>query len=188
MPAHQHVTLNHEEIETSIQNYVRSQINVADNQDIVIDLKAGRGENGFSANLDIVPANMAKSVTITADTVEVPSKAKTPEPKPTKQATKAKPSTFKEEDAVAAISSTPEDRKEPEEKEEKVAKPSFNLTAKAGGAEGTITATPIEEEADDAGSSLDDRGNSMTGETQEDAGDQDSPAPAKGIFSKVNNG
>lgn len=52
------ITLNQDEIMNALENYVRSQINLAENQKIDIDLKAGRGENGFSATLDIVPADM----------------------------------------------------------------------------------------------------------------------------------
>lgn len=48
------ITLNHEEILTALDTYVRSQINIADNQEIEIDMKAGRGDNGYSATLDIV--------------------------------------------------------------------------------------------------------------------------------------
>lgn len=50
------ITLNQDEIIDAVKAYVRSQINIASNQDIVIDLRAGRGENGFTATLDIVPA------------------------------------------------------------------------------------------------------------------------------------
>ena len=48
------ITLNHEEILKALDIYVRSQINIAQDHDIIIDLKAGRGENGYSATLDIV--------------------------------------------------------------------------------------------------------------------------------------
>lgn len=48
------ITLNHDEILKALDIYVRSQINIAQDQDIIIDLKAGRGENGYSATLDIV--------------------------------------------------------------------------------------------------------------------------------------
>ena len=54
------ITLNQDEILVAIETYVRSQINIADNQEISIDLKAGRGENGYSATLDIRPARSIK--------------------------------------------------------------------------------------------------------------------------------
>lgn len=50
------ITLNQDEILSALETYVRSKINVAPNQDIEIDLKAGRGENGFTATLEIVPS------------------------------------------------------------------------------------------------------------------------------------
>lgn len=52
------ITLNQEEIELALDAFVRSQITVSSNQKIVFDLKAGRGESGFSATLDIVPAEV----------------------------------------------------------------------------------------------------------------------------------
>ncbi len=47
------ITLNQEEIEMAISNYVRGQINIVDSAQIAIELRAGRGENGFTASLDI---------------------------------------------------------------------------------------------------------------------------------------
>ena len=47
------VILSQDEIISALEQYVRSQISIKTGQTIVIDLKAGRGENGFSANLDI---------------------------------------------------------------------------------------------------------------------------------------
>lgn len=55
------ITLNHEEILKALDIYVRSQINIAQDQDIIIDLKAGRGENGYSATLDIVQSKVTKN-------------------------------------------------------------------------------------------------------------------------------
>jgi hypothetical protein len=48
------IILTQDEIIKALDTYVRSQINIAQDQDIIIDLKAGRGENGYSATLDIV--------------------------------------------------------------------------------------------------------------------------------------
>lgn len=50
------ITLNEAEIMNALEIYVRSQINIARNQRISIDLKAGRGDNGYSATLEILPA------------------------------------------------------------------------------------------------------------------------------------
>lgn len=56
------ITLNHDEILEALDAYVRTQIAIAPGQQVTIDLKAGRGENGFSATLDIVPAARSKTV------------------------------------------------------------------------------------------------------------------------------
>lgn len=50
------ITLNQDEIETAIKRYVNEQVAIREDQEISIDLRAGRGENGFSANIDIVAA------------------------------------------------------------------------------------------------------------------------------------
>lgn len=50
------ITLNEEEIKDAIVAYVRQQIAITDTQRIEVDLKAGRGDNGYSATLDIRPA------------------------------------------------------------------------------------------------------------------------------------
>ncbi len=55
------ITLNETELMEALENYVRSQITISDDQDIKIELRAGRGENGFTATLDIV-SSKAKPV------------------------------------------------------------------------------------------------------------------------------
>ena len=55
------ITLNQTEIETALRRYVNDQVNVREGHEIVIDLKAGRGENGHSAIIDIVPQGQAKA-------------------------------------------------------------------------------------------------------------------------------
>jgi len=54
------ITLNQDEILVAIQSYVHTQINISDDQEISVDLKAGRGENGFTATLDIAPTGEPK--------------------------------------------------------------------------------------------------------------------------------
>lgn len=81
------ITLNQEEIHTAVEQYVRRQITIADNQAINIDFTAGRGPNGLSATLDIRPAVAAapskpvtRSATVeTTVAPEVESKDETPE-------------------------------------------------------------------------------------------------------------
>jgi hypothetical protein len=47
------ITLNQDEIEEAIEAFVRTQITISPSQEISIDLRAGRGDNGFSATLEI---------------------------------------------------------------------------------------------------------------------------------------
>lgn len=54
------ITLNQAEIETAIKKYVNDQVVIREDQDITIDLKAGRGPEGFTANIEIVPAGSVK--------------------------------------------------------------------------------------------------------------------------------
>lgn len=49
------ITLNQDEIVAAVVAYVHGQINVAANQKIEVDFKAGRGDNGITATLDIRP-------------------------------------------------------------------------------------------------------------------------------------
>ena len=60
------ITLNQDEIFSALDAYVRSQISVKDGMEISIDMKAGRGENGYSATIDIVPEGTAKAAPVTA--------------------------------------------------------------------------------------------------------------------------
>lgn len=49
------ITLVHEEITEALKDYANKIIQVGPDREITIDLKAGRGENGYTATLDIVP-------------------------------------------------------------------------------------------------------------------------------------
>ena len=64
------ITLNQDEIEQAIIAHVKSCINVADGTTIAVDLKAGRGDNGFSATLDIIPAAARAEAVNTAVKIE----------------------------------------------------------------------------------------------------------------------
>src|SRR5690606_26959440 len=44
-----------------LRQYVETQVNLREGQDITIDLKAGRGPEGFTATIDIVPAGASKA-------------------------------------------------------------------------------------------------------------------------------
>ena len=54
------ITLNQEEIEAAISSYIRAELNIDDDREITLDLKAGRGDNGFSATVDIASASTKK--------------------------------------------------------------------------------------------------------------------------------
>lgn len=55
------ITLNQDEIMEALKDYAFRVINVAPGNDITIDLKAGRGENGYSATLEITPQRLTES-------------------------------------------------------------------------------------------------------------------------------
>lgn len=71
------ITLNQDEILEAVKSYVRGQINIAANQDILIELRATRGETGFTATLDIVPAKLAGTA---AESDETTTLVNTPTP------------------------------------------------------------------------------------------------------------
>lgn len=86
------ITLNQDEILAALDDYVRTCISIPTGNTITIDLKAGRGDNGFSATLDIVPSNtmVPKPKPVTravseapAPVEEAPASVAAPEPKPT---------------------------------------------------------------------------------------------------------
>lgn len=59
------ITLNQLEIETALKAYINDQVNLKEGVSIVIDLKAGRGPEGFSANIDIsAPGKSAQTATV----------------------------------------------------------------------------------------------------------------------------
>lgn len=64
------------EIETAIRNHIHSLLNVKDGNSIEIALSATRGEDGFKAIIDIVPAGTAAVATAAAAPapVEAPKK------------------------------------------------------------------------------------------------------------------
>lgn len=47
------ITIDQNEIETAIRNHISTLLTVKEGQNVNISLKAGRGENGFSATIEI---------------------------------------------------------------------------------------------------------------------------------------
>ncbi|MNO13150.1 hypothetical protein D3C76_27760 [compost metagenome] len=72
------ITLNQLEIEAALKAYILNQININDGMEIVIDLKATRGEAGTTAIIDIVPRveEKAEQVKASAPTRTVTAQAK----------------------------------------------------------------------------------------------------------------
>ena len=67
------ITLIQSEIETAIINYINAQVNVREGMSIVVDLSATRGENGFTATIDIVNAKAVKTIPqVVAPVVPIP--------------------------------------------------------------------------------------------------------------------
>ncbi|AVO23150.1 hypothetical protein RIVERRIDER_69 [Xanthomonas phage RiverRider] len=54
------ITIDQNEIETAIRNHIGTLITVAEGQNIGITLKAGRGENGYSATIEIGGQNASQ--------------------------------------------------------------------------------------------------------------------------------
>lgn len=54
------IIIDQNEITEAIETFVRQQITIADDQEVSVDLKAGRGDNGFSATIEIRQAAKAK--------------------------------------------------------------------------------------------------------------------------------
>jgi len=63
------ITLNQDEIHDALKDYVRQRISIKDNQNIEIDLKNGRGENGTTATINITSPN-AKNVRALSTPIE----------------------------------------------------------------------------------------------------------------------
>ena len=87
------ITLNEEEIKDAIVAYVRQQITITDTQRIEVDLKAGRGDNGYSATLDIRPAQTPSTAGAKATKTAAPTfRSAAPEAEP-----EAQPETSKDQ-------------------------------------------------------------------------------------------
>lgn len=60
------------EIESAIRDFVKSQINISEGMEITISLKAGRGDDGYSATIDITPQTAEKQIPATPAKRELP--------------------------------------------------------------------------------------------------------------------
>lgn len=103
------ITLIQAEIETAIKQYVEDLINIKDNMEIAIDLKAGRGVDGFTAAIDIVKKGSAVLKTVI------------PEPQPRRGILRAAAAPEEKEtveDEVAAQNTSQEVDEKPEPEKE----------------------------------------------------------------------
>jgi hypothetical protein len=64
------ITLNQDEIHDALKDYVRQRISIKDNQNIEIDLKNGRGENGTTATINITSPNAKNAHSLSPPTDE----------------------------------------------------------------------------------------------------------------------
>lgn len=56
------ITLDQDEIHDALTDYVRQRISIKEDQNIEIDLKNGRGENGTTAIINITSSNAVSRV------------------------------------------------------------------------------------------------------------------------------
>lgn len=102
------ITLNQNEIEIAISEYIESQVQLKEGQQVEIDLKASRGPEGFTANIDIVKATAARKVSGSTTGSNKPEKSTVKaEPKPeTETPKKEEPVAEKEVAPVQADTAT----------------------------------------------------------------------------------
>ena len=93
------ITINQNEIEQAITEYIESQVQLKDDQKITIDLKASRGPEGFTANIDIVKG--AEKRRVTDSSVSIKDTPATKAEADKKSTPKAETETPKKEEPVA---------------------------------------------------------------------------------------
>ncbi len=99
------------EIETAIRDYVQSQVTINDDQQIDIDLKATRGDDGYQAVIDIVPKKATRGAAKTTATVRSDPEAPVTQEAPPAKAPAIKATTKatrKPKEATAAPAPQPE--------------------------------------------------------------------------------
>lgn len=108
------IMLNEDEIKEAISDYVHKQVRVAEGSQMVVELKAGRGENGFTATLDITTESTNVAALPTKDEpVEVLEEAVVEKPKATR-----KPKAEKQIDIEEAIEKSKAEVIEPADEED----------------------------------------------------------------------
>lgn len=75
------IILSQDEIIAALTAYVGKLINIAEGNEVTIDLKAGRGENGYSATVDIVPTTESPKLEVPNRIIQLDTQEeKKPEP------------------------------------------------------------------------------------------------------------
>ena len=118
------IYLDENEIITALQTFAESQINIAPNHKIDVEMKAGRGDNGYSATLTIVPNLGAKPAKVTRSVA--------PEPEAVEEVATPEPEVV-DEDPPTKVSKLKLGKKvvtEPEEEEAPVAPASKSVFSK----------------------------------------------------------
>jgi hypothetical protein len=132
------ITLNQDEIEEAIRNHVHGQVTIRESQEMSIDLRAGRGENGFTATLDVQPRSTGTSEPKQGPKLVIPQE----EPEKAVRATPKAAKVTK----VEAEKTSPEPTNEPEAKPApKGSKKSIFAVAPKAAPEATETAETVEE-------------------------------------------
>jgi len=160
------IILNQAEIEEAIRNHVHGQVTIRESQEMSIDLRAGRGENGFTAELDIQPrpttgstvqgittdANALSKIAVVVpvenpdddDTSQAPAEAKKAE-KPKKTSKAAKPAAKK----TGIFGTTGQSKPAAADAPEEASAPSEDDDGKADAAETTENDPPVTDAADE---------------------------------------
>ena len=155
--------VNQNEIEQAITAFITSQIQVADNQEISIELRAGRGPEGFTASLDINPRSEAQPAPTAPVAITEPAKAQI---KAELQETATKIAATMAPKRTLGLSAKPKVAPEPEPEVEAKAEAKQAYTGEDDGAEDEVQ-------------------NTMTGDRPEEEPMNEAAAPApRSIFSK----
>lgn len=105
------ITLVQAEIEAAIKQYVEDLVNVKEGMEVSIDLRAGRGVDGYTATIEIVKKGTAAPKTVIPEPKKVEIKIQEPEEK-------KEPPFETEEKAEPEKSEEDVEDMEPEKKEE----------------------------------------------------------------------
>lgn len=112
------IIIDQQDIEQAIKNFIGTQVTIREGQEVTIDLKAGRGDNGYSATIEIgAPVNKAPTGPVNRTPVASPAKQKVvvaeTKPEPVEPSPVSEPATGSaegqtaQEEAIPAEDATP---------------------------------------------------------------------------------